>query len=133
MLPEHQARGECDDHYGNVVALARAIRAPIENDRRYQNEEGCAERSTRLEKSHPSGPLPFGRIEWSKIWSKTHPGKRLIGSSGTPASTTYGQTLGAQLEQLRAAGGNRIRTGGPTSPKVLSGGQSGCRHENRSP
>ena len=48
MPPEHQARGERDDHHGNVVALARAIRAPIENDRR-QNEEGCAERGTRLD------------------------------------------------------------------------------------
>jgi cobalamin biosynthesis protein CbiG len=31
MPPEHQAHGEPDDHHGNVVALARAIRAPIDN------------------------------------------------------------------------------------------------------
>jgi len=29
MLPEHQARGERDDHHVNVVALAEAIRAPV--------------------------------------------------------------------------------------------------------
>src|SRR4051794_10040126 len=114
MLPEHQARGERDDHHGNVVALARAIR------RRSRTIAAA-----RMKRDAPSAALVSTKVTPIGLYLSVglngqRYGRKLIpenGSSGTSASTNYGQTLDAQLEQLRAAGGKEIRTPGPTSSR----------------
>jgi hypothetical protein len=41
MPAEDQARGQCDDHYRDVVALAGAIRTAIKDDCYREQEEAC--------------------------------------------------------------------------------------------
>ena len=53
MPQQDQARGQRDDHYRDVVALAWAIRAAVKDDRHRQHEEACTERSARFDQTHP--------------------------------------------------------------------------------
>src|SRR5690242_2752869 len=78
------------------------------------------------------------RIEGTCVkhrFSKSSIKKFGLGDSAGCGAFTVSVAADAQ-SQVRIglfAGGNRIRTAGPTSPKVSSGDQFGCRHENRSP
>ena len=52
MSAEDQARGEGDDHHWDVVELARAIGAAVEDDRGGKEEQANRECDTRLDQAH---------------------------------------------------------------------------------
>src|SRR5215471_13928195 len=56
MPAKDQARGQCNDHYRNVVELAGTVGAAVENNRDKQHNEAYSQPATGLDNTHGAAP-----------------------------------------------------------------------------
>ena len=56
MPAKDQTRGQCNDHYRNVVELAGTVGAAVENNRDGQHNEACSQRAAGLDNTHWAAP-----------------------------------------------------------------------------
>src|SRR5215472_5734509 len=56
MPAKDQARGQCNDHYRNVVELAGTVGAAVENNRDEQHNEAYSQPAAGLDNTHGAAP-----------------------------------------------------------------------------
>ena len=56
MPAKDQTRGQCNDHYRDVVELAGTVGAAVENNRDDQHNEACSQRAAGLDNTHWAAP-----------------------------------------------------------------------------